>query len=171
MPARSSAGAWRGPSSASREAGKSTLLATLAARRLPVLADDLVVTDGYQAFCGPRTIDLRQPLPGTTGPLTSARAASRWRLSLPPLPVAVPLGGWIYLRWHTEVAMAAVPASDLVARLAARRSWSGLPSDPADPAGPGQPGPAGTSCARLTGACMDQAVDLMLCTLPSVPWP
>ena len=35
-----------------REAGKSSLLATLADRRWPVLADDLVVTDGHQVFCG-----------------------------------------------------------------------------------------------------------------------
>ena len=153
-----------------REAGKSTLLATLAARQLPVLADDMVVTDGYQAFCGPRTIDLRHPLPGTTGPLTSARAASRWRLSLPPLPVAVPLGGWIYLRWHTEVAMAAVPASDLVARLAARRSWSGLPSDPQTLLALASR-PGWDLMRPADWACMDQAVDLMLCTLPSVPWP
>ena len=35
-----------------REAGKSSLLAELASRRIPVLADDLVVTDGHQVFCG-----------------------------------------------------------------------------------------------------------------------
>ncbi len=56
-----------------REAGKSTLLAALAARGLPVLADDLVVTDGHQAFCGPRTIDLRRLAPGATAPVTPVR--------------------------------------------------------------------------------------------------
>jgi hypothetical protein len=67
-----------------REAGKSSLLAALAARGLPVLSDDLVVTDGHQAFCGPRTIDLRRLAPGTTAPVTPVRGASRWRLALPP---------------------------------------------------------------------------------------
>jgi hypothetical protein len=113
-----------------REAGKSSLLAALAARRLPVLADDLVVTDGHQAFRGPRTIDLRQPLPGITQRLTHARGASRWRLALPMLPGAVRLGGWIYLSWRPEVSMHAVPASVQLARLAARRTWPVLASDP-----------------------------------------
>ena len=53
-----------------REAGKSSLLAALAARDLPVLADDLVISDSHQAFCGPRTIDLRQLAPGATAPVT-----------------------------------------------------------------------------------------------------
>jgi hypothetical protein len=147
-----------------REAGKSSLLAALAARRLPVLSDDLLVTDGDHAFCGPRTIDLRRPLPGAVAPLTRVRGASRWRLSLPPVPGAVPLGGWIYLSWRMEVAMSAVPASDLLARLAARRSWSGLPSDPQTLlALAGRPG---WDLGRPANwARMDQAVDLMLQTL------
>lgn len=146
-----------------RGAGKSSLLAALAARRFPVLADDLVVTDGHQVYSGPRTIDLRRP-PSATEPVTRARAASRWRLPLPPLSGAAPLGGWIYLRWRTEMAMPAVPASVLLARLAARRAWPALPSDPetllALAARPGwdlgRPG---------DWARMDEAVDLMLGTL------
>lgn len=113
-----------------REAGKSTLLAALAARGLPVLADDLVVTDGHQAFCGPRTIDLRRLAPGATAPVTPVRDASRWRLTLPALPGAVPIGGWIYLCWRAEVWMHTVPASRSLARLAGRRTWPALPSDP-----------------------------------------
>jgi hypothetical protein len=61
--------------------------------------------------------------------VTRARGASRWRLSLPPLPGAAPLGGWIYLHRRTEVAMPPVPASVLLTRLAARRTWPALPSD------------------------------------------
>jgi hypothetical protein len=111
-----------------RAAGKSSLLAALAARGVMVLTDDLVVTDGHQAFCGPRAIDLRRPLPGCTQVLAPARGSSRWRLSLPPAPGAVPLGGWIYLTWRTKVAMDPVPASVSLCRLAARRSWPALPS-------------------------------------------
>jgi hypothetical protein len=151
-----------------REAGKSSLLAALASRRVPVLADDLVVTDGQQVFCGPRAIDLRQPPLLPTGPVTLARGASRWRLALPPLPGAVPLGGWIYLQWRDEVAMASVPAGVSLARLAARRIWPFLPSDPAMllalSARPGWDLGRPADWSR-----MDEAVDGMLQTLPSSP--
>jgi hypothetical protein len=147
-----------------REAGKSSLLAALAGRRVPVLADDLVITDGRQAFRGPRTIDLRQPLPGSTAPMTAARGGSRWRLALPPLPEEVPLGGWIYLNWRAELSMLPVPASALLARLAARRTWPGLRSDPqtllALAARPGWDLGRPADWSRL-----DEVVDLLLTTL------
>jgi hypothetical protein len=151
-----------------REAGKSSLLAALASRCIPVLADDLVVTDGLQVFCGPRAIDLRRPPVLATGPVTLARGASRWRLALPPLPGAAPLGGWIYLHWRDEVTMASVPVVTSLARLAARRIWSVLPSDPATmlalSARPGWDLGRPADWAR-----MDEAVDRMLQTLPSSP--
>jgi hypothetical protein len=151
-----------------REAGKSSLLATLAGRGWPVLADDLVVTDGHQVFCGPRTIDLRQRLPGSAEPVTPARGTTRWRLSLPPAPRAVPLGGWIYLRWDAEVTMRAVPASVVLARLAAGRTWPTLPSDPrtllALAARPGWDLGRPADWGR-----MDEAVRVMLQTLPRSP--
>ena len=151
-----------------REAGKSSLLATLADRRWPVLADDLVVTDGHQVFCGPRTIDLRHRWPGSVGPVTRARDTTRWRLSLPPAPRAVPLGGWIHLRWHEEITMRTVPASVLLGRLAAGRTWPGLPSDPktllALAACPGWDLRRPADWAR-----MDETVDMMLHTLRTSP--
>ena len=147
-----------------REAGKSSLLAALAARRLPVLADDLVITDGQDAFCGPRTIDLRRPMPGSSEAVTPARGASRWRVALPPLSGAVPLGGWIYLRWSAEVAMQAVPASVLLARLAARRIWPALPSDPATLLALAAC-PAWDLGRPADWARMDETMDLMLRTL------
>lgn len=153
-----------------REAGKSSLLAALAARGWPVLADDLVITDGHQAFRGPRTIDLRRPAPGALAPVTPVRGGSRWRLALPPLPGAAPLGGWIYLRWRTDVTMHAVPASRSLARLAARRTWPALPSDPqtllALAARPGWDLGRPADWAR-----MDQTVDLMLETLQAASRP
>ena len=147
-----------------REAGKSSLLAALAARQLPVLADDLVITDGQDGFCGPRTIDLRRPIPGSGVPVMPARGASRWRISLPPLRRVVPLGGWIYLRWSAEVAMSVVPASVSLARLARWRAWPALPSDPA----------ALLALAALPAwhlerpadwACLDGTLDLMFQTI------
>src|SRR6476646_3877473 len=47
-----------------REAGKSSLLAALAADGWPVLADDLVIVERGRAFAGPRALDLRIPAPG-----------------------------------------------------------------------------------------------------------
>jgi len=153
-----------------REAGKSSLLAALAARGWPVLADDLVITDGHQAFCGPRTIDLRRLAPGALAPVTPVRGGSRWRLALPSLPGAVPLGGWIYLRWRTDVTMHPVPASGSLARLAARRTWPALPSDPqtllALAARPGWDLGRPADWTR-----MDQTVDLMLQTLQAASRP
>ena len=149
-----------------REAGKSSLLAALAARQLPVLADDLVITDGQDAFCGPRTIDLRQPIPGSSEPLTPARDASRWRVALPPMSGAMPLGGWIYLGWSAEVSMRAVPVSVLLARLAAGRIWPALPSDPATLLALAAR-PAWDLGRPADWARMDETVDLILQTLPS----
>lgn len=85
-----------------RDAGKSTLLAALAARGVPVLADDLVVVEHGSVFAGPRTIDLRaEPNALLTGdgarPVTRARSGTRWRLGLPPVDAVVPLGGWVFL--------------------------------------------------------------------------
>jgi hypothetical protein len=147
-----------------REAGKSSLLAVMAARGVPILADDLVITDGHLVFAGPRTVDLRHPPPGYAAPLTSARGGTRWRLALPALPSSMPLGGWIYLTWHAEVAMRPVPASEGLARLAVRRVWPELPSQPetllALAAHPtwdlGRP---------ADWARMDESVDLILGTL------
>ena len=147
-----------------REAGKSSLLAALAARRLPVLADDLVITDGQDAFCGPRTIDLRRTIPGSSEPVTPARGASRWRISLPPLCRAAPLGGWIYLRWSAEVAMPAVPAPVSLARLARWRAWPALPSDPATLLALAAL-PAWHLERPADWACLDETLDLMLQTI------
>ena len=134
-----------------REAGKSSLLAALAARQLPVLADDLVITDGQDAFCGPRTIDLRRPIPGSSEPVTPARGASRWRVSLPPLcrrgaarrldlPALECRGGHAGGPGVRLAGPAGQVAS--LARAAVRSR---------DAAGARRPAPRGTSNARLTG--------------------
>ena len=44
----------------SREAGKSSFLAWCATRGVPVVGDDLIVTDGTLVNAGPRCIDLRE---------------------------------------------------------------------------------------------------------------
>jgi hypothetical protein len=113
-----------------RTAGKSSLLAALAARQLPILSDDIVATDGQDTFAGPRCIDLREPLPAADIAMVRARNDSRWRVSLPPIPRRVAMGGWIYLHWGSELSMRPLPARELMHRLAAGRAGVGLASDP-----------------------------------------
>ncbi len=121
-----------------RTAGKSTLMAALAARGLPVVSDDILVTDGTVAFTGPRCIDLRHP-PRDLGPGCGlaameprpARDGTRWRLALPPLAGRIPLGGWLFLGWGPSLTLVPVGGVELLARLAQRRAWQTLVSDPA----------------------------------------
>lgn len=111
-----------------RTAGKSTLLAALAGRGVPVLSDDVLVTDGSVVFSGPRCVDLREvpPVPGLE--LSPARLGTRHRLHLPARPEQVPFGGWVFLAWDDELGVDRVPAPRLLADLAARRAWRHLDS-------------------------------------------
>ena len=113
-----------------RTAGKSSLLAALAAEGVPVMADDVLVTDGRYGFAGPRCVDLREMVPGLTTDAIRVRRRSRLRVALPPVADRVQLGGWFFLRWGTEPSVVPVAPGDLLARLAASRSWPELPSDP-----------------------------------------
>jgi hypothetical protein len=114
-----------------RTAGKSSLLAALASQDVPVLSDDILVVDGSGAYAGPRCVDLRHPIPGRSLDTKPVRNTTRLRLRLPPIPLRLPLGGWLFLRWGDELTMTSVGAAELLGRLAARRSWPQLPSDPA----------------------------------------
>ncbi|MEU7586563.1 hypothetical protein AB0A95_09715 [Micromonospora sp. NPDC049230] len=113
-----------------RTAGKSSLLAALAARDVSVLTDDILVVDGVDAFAGPRCVDLRHPVPGVALPARGVRAGDRLRVGLPPIAPHVPLGGWLFPRWGDAVTLTRLPAAALLARLASRRSFGQLPSDP-----------------------------------------
>ncbi|MEV7988122.1 hypothetical protein [Micromonospora sp. NPDC085948] len=114
-----------------RTAGKSSLLAALAAGGVPILTDDILVVDGGDAFAGPRCVDLRQPVPGVGLPTRPVRAGTLLRVGLPPIAPRVPLGGWLFLRWGATVTLTRLPGATLLARLAGRRSFGQLPSDPA----------------------------------------
>lgn len=119
-----------------RDAGKSTLLAALAARGVAVLADDLLVVDRGAVFAGPRTLDLRAA-PGvelTDGgrlAVSRSRGGSRWRIGLPPAPSQLPLGGWVFLRGPSDaLTCTPVPATERLQRIASARGYAELPSDP-----------------------------------------
>ncbi|MEU8332750.1 hypothetical protein [Micromonospora sp. NPDC048839] len=114
-----------------RTAGKSSLLAALAARGLPILTDDILVVDGVDAFAGPRCVDLRQPVPGVGLPTRPVRAGDQLRVGLPPIAPRVRLGGWLFLRWGATVTLTRLSGAALLARLAGQRSFGQLPSDPA----------------------------------------
>ncbi|MEU3455148.1 hypothetical protein ABZ671_16345 [Micromonospora sp. NPDC006766] len=114
-----------------RTAGKSSLLAALAARGVPVLADDIVVLDGGDVLAGPRCVDLREPIPGVDLTTRPVRQDTRLRITLPAVPQRLPLGGWIFLGWGERPALTPIGPVELLARLAARRSLPELPSDPA----------------------------------------
>ncbi|MBQ1074980.1 hypothetical protein KBX06_17670 [Micromonospora sp. C31] len=113
-----------------RTAGKSSLLAALAARGVPVVADDVLVLAGTDVFAGPRCVDLREPVPGVALPSGPARARTRTRVHLPPIAHRTPLGGWYFLHWGDAVGLTPVPATTLLTRLAGWRSWPDLPTDP-----------------------------------------
>lgn len=114
-----------------RTAGKSTLLAALLAHGCDVLADDLAVTDGRVAFAGPRSVDLRDPLPDRHPRARAVRLGTRLRLDLGPVPDRMPIGGMFFLQWADEpVATDRVPPAHLLARLAQARNAPELPTDP-----------------------------------------
>ncbi len=116
-----------------KQAGKSTLVAAMDAAGVTVLADDITVVEGGQAFCGPRFIDLRRaqaehyPQARAIG---RAGARSRWRLPLGPAPWSAPLAGWITLAWGEELALRSVPALNRLEQLGLAYGLSEPPTDP-----------------------------------------
>jgi hypothetical protein len=93
-----------------RTAGKSSMLAALGERGVPIVSDDLLVVDDGCALAGPRCVDLR---PDVSPRFASARSIGvvggrlRYRLSTPPASSRTPLRGLFVLDWSddgTEIA-------------------------------------------------------------------
>jgi hypothetical protein len=113
-------------------AGKSSLLAQLAAQGVPVLTDDVLVVRGTHGLAGPRCIDLRRASAAALGggePLGVVGTRERWRLPLGPVAPEVPLGGWIRLAWG-EDAIEPLPASEALAAIFASFTLRLEPVDP-----------------------------------------
>jgi hypothetical protein len=107
-----------------REAGKSTLLASLALREIAVLSDDMLILDGVVPFAGPRSIDLRATAAehlGVGEPLGLVGARERWRLQLPPTTGSAALRGWIFPAWGDRVEVSELAPHERIARLGAQR--------------------------------------------------
>jgi hypothetical protein len=85
-----------------RTAGKSTMLALLATRGIPIVADDLIVVKDRVALAGPHCVDLRLdaaerfPEARSMGVLGTRE---RFRLTSPPAPARAPLAGMFVLEW------------------------------------------------------------------------
>jgi hypothetical protein len=82
--------------------GKSTLLAILAGRGVPVLADDLTCVRSGAVAAGPRCLDLRPDAAAALSagePLGVVGARERWRVALPGVQPETPLRGWVQLGW------------------------------------------------------------------------
>jgi hypothetical protein len=117
-----------------RQSGKSSLLAEAARRGVPIVADDLLVVERGNVFAGPRSVDLRQPAAlhfGAGRLLGVVGGRERWRIELAPVPLCVPLAGWILLRWGPGPATETVGMADRLAWLAASRTVKVESSDPA----------------------------------------
>lgn len=110
------------------QAGKSTLLSTIASRGHPIMADDLAFTDGHELYAGPRTLDLRTAH-NAKAPLRPVRD-ERLRMTLQPAPPRLPLGGWLLLEWAPDISLQPIAPSELLQALIDRRSLRNLPSDP-----------------------------------------
>ncbi|MEZ5098886.1 MAG: hypothetical protein R3C15_03600 [Thermoleophilia bacterium] len=110
---------------AEKETGKSTTMAALARRGLPIVTDDVLVLDGGDALAGPRSVDLREGAARWLGidPIASAaRSGERARVQLEPVPSRAPLAGWIFLDWGDEVAVEPVRPTRRAALLLRQRT-------------------------------------------------
>lgn len=115
------------------EAGKSTIVAALAAAGVPIVADDMLVMDEAGVYRGPRSVDLRRPLPDhllDPARLRIVRGRARHRLALPDQPPTVPLAGWVFLSRGDALQVDPVAVPERLQLLAGWRAWRERPSDP-----------------------------------------
>ena len=116
-------------------AGKSSLLATLALAGHPVVADDVLVVDEEgRALAGPRSIDLRADAARQLGSgefLGKVGARERYRMVTAGVPAAVPLRGFVVLRWGEPTGLNRVPPAGRLPELARRRVARIAPIDAA----------------------------------------
>jgi hypothetical protein len=117
-----------------RRAGKSSLLAALAAEGYTVLTDDLLVVSAGRALAGARCIDLRPAAAARLDPGGDATVGGRdgrRRLRLAPAGLEVPLRGWIFLSWGDRVDLRYVAPRERLGRLSANRNLGGTGLDSA----------------------------------------
>lgn len=94
-----------------RQAGKSAMLASLADRGRPIVADDLLTIQDGSVWAGPDCVDLRPDIAERFGAryLGVVGGRPRFRLSTPPSRPRVPLRGFFVLDWHDRPTVTAEP--------------------------------------------------------------
>jgi hypothetical protein len=105
---------------AEKEQGKSSTLAYLATRGMPILADDLVVIDERTLLAGPGCIDLRPDAARRLGVgenLGVIGVRERWRLVVPSHVGHATLRGWIMPAWGPHEIVSLAPTQRLAALL------------------------------------------------------
>lgn len=117
-----------------KTAGKSTLLAWLGAHGVGVMSDDVLIVDGMTVLAGPRSVDLREEAAERLGvgePMGQVGARHRWRVPLAPVPVELPLRGWITLAWGDAIAVEPLRGAERFQALLPHRGVRLVPPDPA----------------------------------------
>ena len=112
--------------------GKSSTLAALARRGVPVLSDDVLVLDGDTAFAGPRSLDLRADAArrlGTGQPLGVVGERERWRMPLGTIESELPFLGWVRLRWSEVPRVRELRGSERLRELLVSRALHTPPPD------------------------------------------
>lgn len=102
-----------------KESGKSSTLAWLDLHGHHIASDDLLVTDGADAFAGPRSIDLRPEAAARFGGEDLGQIGGRARARLRPGAVAAasPLAGLVHLVWGERTALEPLPPSERLVAL------------------------------------------------------
>ena len=112
--------------------GKSSTLAALAGRGVPIVCDDVLVLDAGTAFAGPRSIDLRADAArqlGTGTPLGVIGERERWRMELGKIEPELPFRGWVSLRWSDEPNVRELRGAERLRELLAHRALRVPPPD------------------------------------------
>lgn len=97
-----------------REAGKSSILASIGQRGYAVIADDLLAVQNGSVWAGPSCVDLR---PDSVGRFTNAVSMGivggrlRYRLSTAPGHAQIPLRGFFVLDWNHASDISVEPLS------------------------------------------------------------
>jgi hypothetical protein len=100
--------------------GKSSSLAWLHARGVPIVTDDVLAVAGDRAFAGPRCLDLRQEAADRLGVgryLGVVGNRERWRIDLHDVASEGTLGGWIFLDWAESTALTRLSPSEVLGKL------------------------------------------------------